>query len=513
MDMTGLLNYIVPTEEPLRVLVLESALYLRELGELLPNSQLWAVVADGEVARLPEYAGLDVKWVVADYLTEPLPVPEGYFDYIIAERCFELAGNPPELCTALGLYLRDTGYFLSSFQNVRCWKVLQELMQGEFNYGRTRLFSQADYTRLLGSSLFKDVVFTPIRQAAPAGLVERLEQAGFDNADGQLETVAWLVQAARFEPEIMELKRLYTPTDRQQLAKLLRRIEYGIQVADNVRRVQALGEQMGLFPEYLHDFIDHMAFYKERVFTRLVGRAEVMPAARRVGDALGEPLETFDSDHRIAFITCVNDEEWYEECRLYLERLILPETMGAELIPIRGARSMCQGYNQGMKQSQARYKVYVHQDCFIVNENFISDILTMFQADDVGLVGVIGCERLPASGIWWDGDVIYGRVLHACEPEYIMDSEKDNRQAWVQAVDGLLLATQRDVPWREDLFDGWHFYDVAQCMEMQRRGLKIQVPFQPDCWCIHCPKEKPLDPIYYKYQRKFLREYGDEINN
>ena len=51
--------------------------------------------------------------------------------------------------------------------------------------------------------------------------------------------------------------------------------------------------------------------------------------------------------HKVACITCVNSEEWYEECRLYLEHLQLPAGMTMELVPVRGAASMCAGYNIG----------------------------------------------------------------------------------------------------------------------------------------------------------------------
>ena len=55
-------------------------------------------------------------------------------------------------------------------------------------------------------------------------------------------------------------------------------------------------------------------------------------------------------DHKVAFITCVNSEDWYSECRLYLEHLALPEGFTAEYIPVRGAASMCAGYNIGQRQ-------------------------------------------------------------------------------------------------------------------------------------------------------------------
>lgn len=219
---------------------------------------------------------------------------------------------------------------------------------------------------------------------------------------------------------------------------------------------------------------------------------------------------------QIAFITCVNDEEKYEECLLYLRHLRLPDGMTAEFIPVRGAVSMAAGYNEAMRSSEARFKVYLHQDVLVVNKDFVHDILKIFEDDSIGMIGVVGCRSLPASGIWWDGMRCYGRVLHACEPESVVDSEmREPEGAYmeVEAADGLLLATQYDLLWREDLFGGWHFYDASQCMEFARQGKKVVVPNQTeDFWCIHCPVEKPLAPDYKEWQKFFLREYGAELS-
>ena len=229
-----------------------------------------------------------------------------------------------------------------------------------------------------------------------------------------------------------------------------------------------------------------------------------------------EAIERTLDPQKIAFITCVNSEDWYSECRLYLESLELPDGMTAEFLPIRGAASMAAGYNQGMMASDAKYKVYLHQDTLVVNKHLAADLLSIFADESIGLVGVIGCRSLPRSGVWWDGMRTYGRVLHACEPESVVDShcmEPQGAYQAVEAVDGLFLATQYDLRWREDLFTGWHLYDTSECMEMQRHGRKVVIPNQSaDFWCIHCPKEKPLAASYKKYQKAFLREYGSELH-
>ena len=222
------------------------------------------------------------------------------------------------------------------------------------------------------------------------------------------------------------------------------------------------------------------------------------------------------NDKKFAFITCVNSDYWYDECTLYLKSLNVPKNFSVEIIPVRGAKSMTEGYNSAMKNSDAKYKIYLHQDTFVVNKNLMQDLLNIFTDKEIGAVGVIGCMNLPASGVWWDGLRTYGRVLHACEPESVVDSECDEPQGdyqEVESVDGLFLATQYDLFWREDLFDGWHLYDTSLCKENQRVGRKVVVPNQSqDFWCIHCPKEKSLDPAYRKYQKIFLREYGGELH-
>ena len=221
------------------------------------------------------------------------------------------------------------------------------------------------------------------------------------------------------------------------------------------------------------------------------------------------------NEKEICFITCVNDEDWYAEALLYLKHLRLPAGFFAEYRAVRGAPSMAAGYNQAMRQSAAKYKVYLHQDTLIVNKNLAADLLALFTDSSIGMVGVIGCRALPTSGIWWDGRRTYGRVLHACEAESVVDSElKEPHGAYVpvEAADGLFLATQYDIPWREDLFTGFHLYDTSQCFEFKRHGYKTVVPNQTaGFWCIHCPVEKPLDSKYKGYQKIFLEEYGAEL--
>jgi hypothetical protein len=102
-----------------------------------------------------------------------------------------------------------------------------------------------------------------------------------------------------------------------------------------------------------------------------------------------------------------------------------------------------------------------------------------------------------------------GRVYHNCTPAKLLKRQnEDHTPVSVEALDGLLLATQADIPWREDLFDGWDFYDISQCFEMKRREYKVVIPYQEDMWCYHDSTYSKMGR-YQEFCDKFVDEYQD----
>ncbi len=214
-------------------------------------------------------------------------------------------------------------------------------------------------------------------------------------------------------------------------------------------------------------------------------------------------------ENKIAFIICVNNEQYFNECSSYIRSLIVPEGMSIEIIPIYHAESMCAGYNKGMKSTDAKYKVYLHQDVFIINKNFITDILRAFSEDEkIGMMGVVGCGDLPGDAICiysWDT----GTLIECRSYETIMyPPVQSNVINYVWVVDGLMIITNRNIPWREDVFDGWDFYDISQGMEYMKAGLRVAVPYQNMPWCYHDNGILVYD-AYDKYRKKFCETYSE----
>lgn len=210
---------------------------------------------------------------------------------------------------------------------------------------------------------------------------------------------------------------------------------------------------------------------------------------------------------KIAIITCVNDVFEYKEALYYIEQLELPDGFSKDIIAIQDAESMASGYQAAMKSSDAKYKIYMHQDVFINNKNCMKEIVEIFQKNTlIGMIGLIGRKELPeeltVAADWDVGNINFNGGSIRNEIELM------KQPLTVDAVDGLFIATQYDVDWREDIFDGWDFYDISQCQEFKRKGYAVVVPFQGEAWCYHDNLYSRLGKYFY-YQQIFCDEYQD----
>ena len=79
----------------------------------------------------------------------------------------------------------------------------------------------------------------------------------------------------------------------------------------------------------------------------------------------------------------------------------------------------------------------------------------------------------------------------------------------MDAIDGFLMVTQYDLPWREDLFDKWDFYDCSQSMEFIRQGYRVVVPNMKAPWCVHDCGFINLEN-YDTERQKYVAEYLGE---
>jgi len=217
---------------------------------------------------------------------------------------------------------------------------------------------------------------------------------------------------------------------------------------------------------------------------------------------------------KFCFIISIFNEDLYSHCKKCIHKLTIPKGMSIEIIPIHSPKSIAKAFNTAMISSDAAYKVYLHDNVFIINPCFLDDIIYIFSTyPKTGMIGVLGSKTIPPNGIISNSTHKYGSVFE----------QQNNSQTTLQfltvssdiekvaAIDNLIMITQVDIPWREDLFEGQSFYELAQCVECQKVGYDIVVPKQTTPWCIHQFSTPTYHDEFHHNRLLFLSTYANDI--
>jgi glycosyltransferase involved in cell wall biosynthesis len=205
------------------------------------------------------------------------------------------------------------------------------------------------------------------------------------------------------------------------------------------------------------------------------------------------------NEEKICIIVLITDERQWQECLLYLNELIIPEKFEVDVIPIYQYKYPAQAYNMAMKSNNAKYKIYLKDTVKIINKKCILDMIDIFnQNRQIGLLGILGSEKCPTNANWWDAKYNYGNLYEIKNGSKYLTrfNSFDAVCKEVEIVIDVLLMTQYDVLWREDILTGNYFYDVAQSIEFKKAGYTVAVVKQNMDWCIS------FGPVYEKFDEK-----------
>lgn len=222
-------------------------------------------------------------------------------------------------------------------------------------------------------------------------------------------------------------------------------------------------------------------------------------------------MEINMNNQQFCFIICSNNIQYETECLRYINNLIIPDGFSIDIKVIHNAHSMTQGYNKGMHSSDAKYKIYMHHDVFIINRHLLFDILEQFKNPANGMIGLVGSEKLPKTCIMWNGHrygCLYSNSIYSSSYNKLELTRSSQK---VEAVDGIFIATQYDIPWREDIFHNWDFYDISQSFEFRKAGYNVIIPPMSEPWCFH-DNDIPDYTNYYTARKLFMKEYSDMLN-
>ncbi len=266
IDRHGLLKFISPNIGKINILVIESLEYLQELRELLPNAQIMVLTEFYEAKS--DFNDLQLDWIFGDYKKFNFKIDEKIFDIIIAEDCLTFSYEPYKTLFGINRWLKETGFLVTQFENIRYIGVLENLKQGYYPERDRRLYAKSEIVRFLNDALFKEIAFAP-NEVINYNVDDWLS-FGFENYNNELLTKTWIVKASKSTAEVAALKEFYTPAIRKELARLIHRIEYDIDRTENFQRLKKLCEEQQIFEDYLIDFINQIVVHHE-IFNQIFG--------------------------------------------------------------------------------------------------------------------------------------------------------------------------------------------------------------------------------------------------
>ncbi|MDR1699818.1 MAG: glycosyltransferase family protein [Lachnoclostridium sp.] len=301
-----------------------------------------------------------------------------------------------------------------------------------------------------------------------------------------------------------QIKRFY-----YQFKFYMRRVQFSLPQHQQFEIVEFI-EQNNISDFAINMLMTHMEIDKNKDFARKIIKGITHPYHPKAKESV---VVSADSEHTFSFILCVSNEDFLSETEVYIRNLNIPDGYAIEIIPIYDAKSMTSGYNQGMNKAQGKYKIYMHEDVFLIYSNMLSDIIRIFSSDNsIGMIGIAGSSDLPDSGMWWNSKKektyhgMYIDRIHQCvTPTFPVI----NQYVQAEIIDGLLMITSKDIPWREDLLNGWHFYDASHSQEFIRQGYQVVIPQMKTMWALHDTHFRWTynDNEYNRYREIFMKEY------
>ena len=171
------------------------------------------------------------------------------------------------------------------------------------------------------------------------------------------------------------------------------------------------------------------------------------------------------------------------------------------------ARSLSEGYNRGFRQTSGEIVIFSHDDIEIISDDFAKRLLGHLETHDV--VGVAGTSKL-IGPLWITSGPphIHGVVAHLSKTGGYQLLLYGPPTDTAQALDGLFFAMRRKVcetvQFDEEIFDGFHSYDLDFTFRLFEQGFKLKVC--ADILLVH-DSFGSYDAIFADYAARFEQKF------
>lgn len=153
-----------------------------------------------------------------------------------------------------------------------------------------------------------------------------------------------------------------------------------------------------------------------------------------------------------------------------------------ELVVLNGGTSIFKAYNQGAEKAAHPILCFVHEDVEFMNQNWGLALATLVNEESIGLVGLAGSmykSDIPSP--WWlldPPDFEFSFLKHSLtedQPFWQLPAFKRE----VLVIDGVFIGCKKELvvnmPFDESCYNGFHFYDLDQSLQIYFSGCKNYV--------------------------------------
>lgn len=213
----------------------------------------------------------------------------------------------------------------------------------------------------------------------------------------------------------------------------------------------------------------------------------------------------------ISIVTCSRDDRRFAAVAATYAARMGDERH--EIIRIADARSLCEGYNRGLRAARGDICVFTHDDIEILSDDLGATLRRHLRTFDV--VGVAGTTRM-AGMLWATSGIRHARGLmtHRDEAGYTIDffGAPADVNGGIEGLDGVFIAARRDVAERigfdEVTFDGWHGYDTDFTFRCHLAGHRLAVCL--DIRLVHFSRGS-IDDAWHRYAARFHGKHGPRL--
>ncbi|HTS22022.1 MAG TPA: glycosyltransferase [Casimicrobiaceae bacterium] len=186
-----------------------------------------------------------------------------------------------------------------------------------------------------------------------------------------------------------------------------------------------------------------------------------------------------------------------------------------EIVAIRDARSLAEGYNRGIARACGKYLILSHDDIEILTPDFARRVAAHLESFDV--IGIAGTTRV-VGGAWflaghpYDYQLVVSPTGRAGRFVIIVRGSGPLVVPSVQAIDGVFMAMRaevaREVQFDPVTFDHFHLYDIDFSFRAYLRGYRLAVC--RDIFLFH-DSLGHFDAVWEEYRQRFESKFSASL--